>query len=168
MALTVNKNYLQPTGFRVVISRAEYPNLEFFAQTVSHPDVSLTGVRNPFPRIGNVAMPGDTLEYSELNVQFLLDENIEAYTELYDWMKEIVNEKFEPQQSRSQVVRKQDPTQNDIIISVLTSNNTPQKRITYNGCSPTSISGLELNAVASTVEYLTFNASFSFTGFQFS
>ena len=35
--LTTNKNYLQPTGFRVIISRQNYPNLEYFAQGVTHP-----------------------------------------------------------------------------------------------------------------------------------
>ena len=162
--LTANKNYLQPTGFKVVISREEYPNLEFFAQTVSHPDVSLTGPTNPYPRIGNVNLPGDTLEYSELNIQFILDENIESYTELYDWMLNMVNQKFEPQETRA--VTSKDPTQHDITVSILTSNNTSNHRIVYSGCSPTSVTGLELNSVSSTIEYLTFNASFSFTGFQ--
>jgi len=166
MALTENINFLQPTGFKVVISRIEYPNLEFFAQSVQHPDVSITGPTTPYSRIGNVNLPGDTLDYGELNIQFLLDEDIESYTELYNWMLEMVNEKYEPQQVRS-TVSPNDPTQNDIIISILTSNNTPAKRIVYKGCNPTSVTGLELNSVASTIEYLTFNASFSFTGFQF-
>ena len=168
MALTENRNFLQPTGFKVVINRQEYPNLEFFAQSIQHPDVSITGPTTPYQRIGNVNLPGDALDYGELNIQFLLDEDIESYTELYDWMLEMVNEKYEPQRVRSQTVNPNDPTQNDIIISVLTSNNTPSKRIVYKGCNPTSVTGLELNSVASTVEYLTFNASFSFTGFQFS
>jgi hypothetical protein len=167
MALTENRNFLQPTGFKVVISRLEYPNLEFFAQSIQHPDVSITGPTTPYSRIGNVNLPGDALDYGELSIQFILDEDITSYTELYNWMLEMVNEKYEPQQTRSQTLSQNDPTQNDIIISVLTSNNTPSKRIIYKGCNPTSVTGLELNSVASTVEYLTFNASFSFTGFQF-
>ena len=44
--LTSNLNYLQPTGFRVVIDRTRYPNLEYFAQQVTHPahTVKSTGV----------------------------------------------------------------------------------------------------------------------------
>ena len=34
--LTTNLNYLQPTGFRVIINRTRYPNLEYFVQSVSH------------------------------------------------------------------------------------------------------------------------------------
>ena len=44
--LTSNLNYLQPTGFRVVIDRTRYPNLEYFAQpgNASRRTVKSTGV----------------------------------------------------------------------------------------------------------------------------
>ena len=51
--LTANKNYLQPTGFRVIIDRENYPNLEFFAQSVDHTDVSMTAPNVAYSRIGN-------------------------------------------------------------------------------------------------------------------
>ena len=82
MALTDNINYLQPTGFKVVIDRENYPNLEFFAQSVDHPDVSIGLPNVPFRRIENVAMPGDTIAYSPLNISFILDEEIKSYIEL--------------------------------------------------------------------------------------
>lgn len=165
--LTTNKNYLQPTGFRVIIDRVNYPNLEFFAQSVSHPDVTLTGPTNPFPRIANVNMPGDALDYSELNIQFILDEDIESYVELYNWMEDIVNKDFVPQGSRTRRVNPEVPTQADISVSILSSHNNQTKRIIYKGCNPVALSGVELTSIASTVEYLTFSASFSFTGFEF-
>ena len=34
-------NLLQPTGFKIVINRGRFKNLEFFAQSVNHPSVSL-------------------------------------------------------------------------------------------------------------------------------
>ena len=39
MALTSNFNYLQPTGFKLVIDRKNYPNLEFFVQDFTHAGV---------------------------------------------------------------------------------------------------------------------------------
>jgi hypothetical protein len=112
--------------------------------------------------IGNVSLPGDALEYSELNVQFILDEDIKSYTELYNWMESLVNKKFVGPNSTSDV-----PTQADISVSILSSHNNQNKRILYKSCNPTSLSGLQLTSVASSVEYLTFNASFVFTGFEF-
>jgi hypothetical protein len=160
--LTGNKNYLQPTGFRVIIDRENYPNLEFFAQSVDHPDVSMTAPTVAYSRIGNVSLPGDALEYSELNIQFILDEDIKSYTELYNWIESLVNKNFVKPNSTSEV-----PTQADISVSILSSHNNQNKRILYKGCNPTSLSGLQLTSIASSVEYLTFNASFVFTGFEF-
>jgi len=165
--LTLNKNYLQPTGFRVIIDRLNYPNLEFFAQSVSHPDVSLQGPQVPYPRIGNVALPGDALDFGQLNIQLILDEDLNAYTELYNWMLDTVNKDFVPQGSRTRRVNPEVPTQADISVSILSSHNNQTNRIIYNGCNPTGLSGLELTSIASTVEYLTFNAGFTYTGFQF-
>ena len=160
--LTDNKNYLQPTGFRVIIDRENYPNLEFFAQSVDHPDVSTTAPTVAYSRIGNVSLPGDALEYSELNIQFILDEDIKSYTELYNWIESLVNKNFVKPNSTSDV-----PTQADISVSILSSHNNQNKRILYKGCNPTSLSGLQLTSIASSVEFLTFNASFVFTGFEF-
>jgi len=160
--LTGNKNYLQPTGFKVIIDRENYPNLEFFAQSVDHPDVSMTAPTVAYSRIGNVSLPGDALEYSELNIQFILDEDIKSYTELYNWIESLVNKNFVKPNSTSDV-----PTQADISVSILSSHNNQNKRILYKGCNPTSLSGLQLTSIASSVEYLTFNASFVFTGFEF-
>ncbi len=39
MALTTNFNYLQPTGFKLVIDRTNYPNLEYFVQDFTHAGV---------------------------------------------------------------------------------------------------------------------------------
>tara|TARA_R100001198_G_scaffold96579_1_gene87136 strand:+ start:557 stop:1072 length:516 start_codon:yes stop_codon:yes gene_type:complete len=165
--LTANKNYLQPTGFRVIIDRENYPNLEFFAQSVNHPDVSVTAPSMPYPRIGNISLPGDTVEYSELSIQFLLDEDMTSYLELYNWFESMVNEEFVGPGSRSARNGAKVPTQADISVAILSSHNNQNKRILYKGCSPTSLSGLQLTSIATSVEYLTFDVGFTFTGFEF-
>jgi hypothetical protein len=167
MVLTENINYLQPTGFKVVIDRENYPNLEFFAQSVDHPDVNLGVPTMPFRRIDNVAFPGDTISYSELQIQFILDEDIKSYIELYEWFEKLVNENFVGEGPRSSRTNPTPPSQADISISILTSHNNQTKRILYKGCTPTSLSGLRLSSVATSIEYLTFQASFAFTGFEF-
>lgn len=167
MALTDNINYLQPTGFKVVIDRENYPNLEFFAQSVDHPDVSIGLPNVPFRRIENVAMPGDTIAYSPLNISFILDEEIKSYIELYDWLEKLVNEEFIGEGPRSSRTSPNMPSQADVSVSILSSHNNQSKRILYKGCTPTSLSGLRLAANVQSLEYLTFDVSFAFTGFEF-
>jgi hypothetical protein len=165
--LTKNQNYLQPTGFKVVIDRENYPNLEFFAQSVNHPDTNLGAPAMPFKGIDNIALPGDTISYSELSISFILDEDIKSYTEIYAWLERLVNEEHVNEGPRSSRSGSRPPSQADISVSILTSHSNQTKRVLYKGCTPTSLSGLELTSIASSVEYLTFNVSFAFTGFEF-
>ena len=46
-----NSTFLQPTGFRILIDRNNYPNLEFFAQSVSHPSISLPAVETGYKKL---------------------------------------------------------------------------------------------------------------------
>lgn len=167
-ALTSNQNYLQPTGFKVVIDRENYPNLEFFAQSVNHPDVSMSQPAIPFRRIENVALPGDTISYGDLSVSFILDEDMKSYTEMYNWLEKNINEEFIGEGPRSSNTAPRLPSLADISVSVLSSHNNQNKKVLYKGCVPTSLSGLQFSAIASSVEYLTFDVSFAFTGFEIS
>lgn len=164
--LTDNINFLQPTGFRVVIDRKNYPNLEFFAQSVQHPDVTVPSPVLEYSRIGQVAFPGDTINYSELTITFILDEDIKSYIELYEWFEMLINENYRDGGSRSRYDGKI-PSQADVSVSILTSHNNQTKRILYKGCTPTALTGLNLAANVQTLEFLTFDVSFSFTGFEF-
>ena len=49
--LTSNLNYLQPTGFKVIIDRENYPNLEYFVQSFVHPDISLIPSELPYRKV---------------------------------------------------------------------------------------------------------------------
>ena len=44
---TTNPNYLQPTGFKIGINRKYFPNIEYFAQSIMHPDMSVTQIEIP-------------------------------------------------------------------------------------------------------------------------
>ena len=69
--LTTNLNYLQPTGFRVLIDRTRYPNLEFFAQSVDHPSVNVNPVQLPVRRVTQVPLAGDKISYGELGMSII-------------------------------------------------------------------------------------------------
>ena len=54
--LTENFNFLQASNFKVVIDRKKYGNLEFFAQRVIHPGVTVTAPIVPYKRIQSIAV----------------------------------------------------------------------------------------------------------------
>jgi len=160
--LTTNLNYLQPTGFRVIINRTRYPNLEYFCQSVSHPGATLSPLELPTRRITSVPLAGDKMTFSEVSFQIILDENMTSYREMYDWMVRITNE---GQVSGSEVMTKI-PTYADITLSVLSSHNNTVQKIKYKDCVPTSLGTIEFQSNTGATTYVTFDASFRFSQFE--
>ena len=89
--LTTNLNYLQPTSYKLTIDRENYPNLEYFAQTITHPGMIMNPVEMPYQKVTGVPFPGGQLTYNELAATIILDENLSSYSEMYDWMRIILD-----------------------------------------------------------------------------
>jgi|TARA_R110000744_G_C18980489_1_gene519263 hypothetical protein len=152
MALTDNKNLLQPTGFRVIVERENYGNLEFFAQAVSHPGATVAAVEIPVPRIQGLPMPGDTISYGELSLNLILDEELSAYKEVQKWLEDSVY-------GNREVIH------HDISVLILSSHNNSCAKINYKNCIPTQLGAIEFSSTAGDVTYVNFDATFRFTEF---
>ena len=163
-ALTSNKNYLQPTGFRIVLSRQNYPNLVYFAQSVAHPGANVNPIEVATRRVTSVPAAGEKISYSELSVEFICDEDMMSYKEMQSWLERMVNDgQVSELQSAS---NGKIPTYSDITIHILSSHNNKNVEIRYKDCIPTTIGSIEFTSNASDVQYVTFNAGFRFSSFE--
>ena len=160
--LTTNINYLQPTAFKLVIDRKKFGNLEYFAQSVNHPSVSVAAADLPYKRV-NLHMAGDKLTFNELTATIILDENLSAYSEMYDWMKRLVES---PNQNRTFGEDGDYSTAVDITLSVLSSKNNAIKQIRYIDCIPTDLGDINFQATTQDIQMLTFPISFRFSYFE--
>lgn len=154
MALTENKNFLQPTGFRIIIERENYGNLEFFAQSVSHPGSTVSAVEVAVPRVTGLPVPGDAINYGELTLSLILDEDLTAYKEVQKWLEGSVYGEGNPY--------------HDIKVIVLTSHNNFCAQILYKNCIPTQLGTIELASQTGDVTYINFDVSFRFSEFVLS
>ena len=161
--LTENTNLLQQAGFKVVMDRKNYPNFEFFAQSFTHPGVNLPAAENAnTSRIQSVPMPGDALAFDDISVTILVDEDFNAYTEIFNWMVRLVNENFTSPYNA--VGSEKIPSTSDMKITALSSHNNVVKTFTYRDAFPVSIGAVDFEA--STSEYLTLPVSFRYTYFD--
>lgn len=160
--LTTNINYLQPTSFKLLIDRKHYPNLEFFAQSVSHPSMQMTGVESRYQKIA-VPLPGDNLQFSELTADIILDEDMNSYTEMFNWMRRnLDNITFNPLSRTS----RDGASYADITLSILSSHNNQTRQVKYLDAIPTELGAIQFQSTSGGTEYLTFQASFRFTYFE--
>lgn len=160
--LTTNINYLQPTAFKLVIDRKKFGNLEYFAQTVSHPSVSLSAADLPYKR-ANLHLAGDKLTFTELSATIILDEDMNAYTEMFSWVERLVEEN---NKSRYSTQETEYTTAVDITLHVLSSHSNTTKKIRYVDCVPTDIGNIEFTTTTADIQYLTFPVTFRFSYFE--
>ena len=149
--LTTNKNFLQATGFRVVINDS-YRNLEFFAQSVQHPGASVSPVEMGIPKIASLPLLGDKITYSELNINLILDEDMMSYREMQQWLET--------------TIEGTDGIVSDITLIILTSHNNKNIQIRYKDCIPTMVGSIEFNSTTGDATLLSFDATFRFTSFE--
>ena len=156
-------SYLQPTSFKLSIDRKHYPNLEFFCQSILHPSMSLNAVEVPIKRLGSLPFAGDKLTFGELTVIIIVDENLNAYTEMYNWMDRLVDTNDVSPLNRTETAP---PTYSDITLSILSSHNNTTRTIRYIDCIPTSLGDMALESTSGDVQYITFPVTFRFSYFQ--
>ena len=163
--LTTNLNYLQPTSYKLTIDRENYPNLEYFAQTITHPGMIMNPVEMPYQKVTGVPFPGGQLTYNELAATIILDENLSSYSGLYDWMRRILDAP-EVTPLQREYKRKIIPTYSDITISILSSHNNKTKQILYKDCVPTALGDIAFESTATGTEFVTYQVSFRFSYFD--
>ena len=79
-----NKNFLSPTGFRFVLNRA--PKVVFFSNQANIPGLNL-GVAEQASYLKDIPQPGDNLQFQDLTLRFLVDEDLENYLEIQHWLR---------------------------------------------------------------------------------
>ena len=158
-------SFLQPTGYKLVVNKVRFPNLEFFAQSVNLPSIDLAPAIQPFRGV-DAAFPGDKIDYTELNMLVMLDEKMHIYDEMRKWLEDGVYKNF--QNPTGIATDAKDQTEYDIQLLILTSGNNLARTITYKSAFPTFIGDIEFASTPGTLQYISFPMTFRFTGFNFS
>ena len=146
--LTTNINMLSPTGFKLTINREKFANTEFFVTTFGIPSISSGEVQTNFRnRIGYT--PGESITFDALQLRFIIDEDMNNYTEMLNWMKSNTDTN----------------ERHDMILSIMTNKNLINKQFQFKDSFPTSLSGVDFNAQSSDVEYLQADVTFRYNEF---
>ena len=76
-------DYASPTQFKFGIH--QLPKVEFFTLSANVPGISADTVTQPTP-YKDIPIVGDKLTYENLSITFLVDEYLENYISLHNWM----------------------------------------------------------------------------------
>ena len=181
-------DYASPIQFRFTC--AKLPTVEFFCQTANIPGITL-GTADVETSLKSIPFPGDKLTYGDLNVSFLVDENLNNYKELHDWLTGLGFPQSHSQFSSllatghdrfpsskvgtasvsSDVGRTTAPldegaSYSDATLTVLNSKNIAKTEIRFHNVYPTQLGGLSYDIKASDVDYLQVNATFAYMFYE--
>ena len=78
-----NRNFLSPLGFR--FSLAKIPKVNFFCNSARIPEINL-GIAVQPSYLKDIDVPGEKLTYGDLTIRFLVDENMENYMAVHNWL----------------------------------------------------------------------------------
>jgi hypothetical protein len=115
----------------------------------------------PFKRI---PFPGDKPRFGDLVLSFKVDEKLQNYLEIFNWMAKIgFPEKYEQYASiESAPIGSGLGVVSDATVSVLNSSMDPTTEFRFENMFPTSLSELDFTTSDTTVNYITARATFKF------
>lgn len=162
--LTTNKNFLSPFGYKLVLTRL--PNVDFFCQSVRTPLVMLgsTSVPNPFQAL---QMPGTGINFGNLSISFKVDEDLQNYREIFDWIEALgITDDFQNYAALANagsVSSKRVFSDGSLVI--LSSSKNPNQELSFVEMFPVSLGGMTFNSTSTEMQYMEATAEFKFRRF---
>lgn len=155
-------NFLRPNGFRFMIHKL--PKVVYFCQSANIPDMSL-GVAIQATPLVDVPHPGEKLTFGSLNIEFIIQEDMSNYRELYEWM---IGVGFPKERSQFTNYTNRLGEVSDASLVVLGSNFEYVTSIVLHDCFPVSLSGVQFTSTADAggMQYLQAKAEFRFTMYE--
>ena len=171
-------DYASPPQFRFGIH--QLPKVEFFTVSANLPGISAGTATHATP-FKDIPIMGEKIDYSNLSISFIVDEYLENYISLHNWMVGIgFPEKREQFQIYRDVTsdtpaRGGTPTVDligkaipdialfsDAFIQILSNKNNPIVEVNFENVFPITLSALDFTQTATDVEYMVATAEFAY------
>ena len=162
-----NRNFLSPTGFKFGLKRS--PGVAFFCNQANIPSLDL-GVAEQPSYLKDIPIPGDKMQFGDLNLRFLVDEDLVNFMEIQNWMRglgfpeslaefnDLKNEAILGPMGKST-----EDVYSDGTLQILSSNLIPKFQVVFSDLFPYSLSTVTFDATDTDIEYFTADVSFKYT-----
>ena len=178
-------DYASPTQFKFGIN--QLPKVEFFTVGANIPAINLGDAMFPTP-FKDIPVMGDKLTYDNLSITFIVDEFLENYQSIHEWMTAIGFPKNRKQfsdfranvsnapistQGTSQDIGDVQPATgvnalfSDATLTILSNKNNPILNVFFRDLYPVVLGALEYTQTATDVEYMTSTVDFAYQIYEF-
>ena len=164
-----NRNFLSPIGFRFSLAKA--PKVSFFSNSAQIPGLTIAPAEQA-TYLKNVPQVGDKMDFQDFSLRFLVDEDLENYMQIQNWMRGIafpdsLNDIYTLKAGKTDNLIL-DPKEPDNLVSdgtlfVLDSSNNPQFMVKFNDMWPSDLTTLQFDATPGDLDYFTAEVTFKYT-----
>ena len=186
-------DYATGNQWRLAFNRL--PKTTWFCTAANLPGIQLGEASYPTP-MADTFVAGDKLTFETLNITFLVDEELQNYRELWEWLVGIgapkqhsqwttaltkgdgltttfsavgTDDEIDPR--TASVMQKGTSTESNLYsdggLIIYNSKNIPKVEVKFKDMFPTSLSGLEYSQELTDVEYFKATASFRYLYYEF-
>jgi hypothetical protein len=159
-----NRNFLSPVGFKFTI--AKEPKVAFFCNTARIPEITLPTTTQP-SYLKDIDIPGEKLSYGDLNLRFLVDENLENYMKVHNWLTGLgypeTTDQFAQLAKNKLGIFDEKAVFSDGSLHILDSNYQDVAIVKFRDLFPVSLSSLDFDATMTDIQYFTAEVSFKYT-----
>lgn len=148
----VNTNYLLPTSYSIVFSRI--PQLTYNCNRVALPSIAIGNVdqKSPFAPIPHPAGP---YTFGDLTIEWMLDENMETWKEIHEWMSSISN-------FNSLNAKEYSKWTSDLDLMITTNHKNPNLNFRFVGAFPISLSEIQFDSTTTDPQPIQVSATFKY------
>jgi len=161
-------DYASPTQFRWQIN--QLPLVEFFNVAANLPGISMSPTIQPTTLGRDIPIHGDKIAFEELSINFVVDEYLENYITLHNWLLAIgfpeSRSQFKDWKTESSTANAAATTAqslySDAVLTILSNKNNPIVQVMFKDVFPLTLSGIDYTQEATDVEYVTASATFAY------
>ena len=158
-----NRNFLSPAAFLFNITKV--PKVSFFCSSASIPEILFSTNTQP-SYLKDIDVPGEKLEYDDLIIRFLVDEDLKNYMAIHNWMTGIGYPEslgdFKTETTADDGSRDMNQQFSDGSLSILNSQFRTNAIVKFKDLFPTSLTSLEFDTSVTDIQYFTAQANFKY------
>jgi len=159
-----NRNFLSPVGFR--FSLAKYPKINFFVTSARLPEITLGTAIQP-SYLKDLDVPGDKLVYGDFNLRFYVDESMENYMIIHNWLTGLgfpeTAQQYKDIITNEESIRDSKESFSDGTLRILNSNLRDNALVKFKDLFPIALSSLEFESSDTDINYFTADVTFKYT-----
>jgi len=159
-----NRNFLSPVGFKFSLSKD--PKVSFFCNSARIPEITLSLTQQP-SYLKDLDVPGGKVQYGDLSLRFLVDEDMQNYMAIHNWITGLGFP--ESTEQYLNLITDEDGTQDvkkafsDGSLYILDSSYNTTAIVKFKDLFPVSLTSLDFDSTQTDIQYFTADVSFKYT-----